>query len=204
MIWKGFRFGMLLQLAVGPMCILVFNTSATHGLFQGISLVLAITLVDLIFITLSCLGIGALMKRDSIKNGLKIFGSLVLVLFGINMIASALHHPLFPGISLFTSSNEKSIFLQGLLLTASNPLTIIFWSGVFSTQIMEHSYTKKQLSFFAIGCILSTLFFLTMVSILGTMISAFLSKAIMEIFNILVGCVIVYFGLKVLARRVPA
>ena len=204
MIWKGFRFGMLLQFAVGPMCILVFNTSATHGLLGGLSLVLAITLIDLLFITLSCLGMGALMKKDSIKNGLKLFGSFILILFGLNMIAVALHYRILPDISLFSDSGEKNIFIQGLLLTASNPLTIIFWSGVFSTQIIEHSYSKKQLSCFALGCVLSTLIFLTMVSILGTIVSGFLSEAVMGIFNILVGCVIIYFGIKLLLKRIPA
>lgn len=27
-IWQGFKFGLLLQLAIGPMCLLVFNTAA--------------------------------------------------------------------------------------------------------------------------------------------------------------------------------
>lgn len=32
MIFKGLKFGMLLQFAIGPMCLMVFNTSATYGL----------------------------------------------------------------------------------------------------------------------------------------------------------------------------
>jgi hypothetical protein len=42
MIYKGFKFGMLLQLAIGPMCLMVFNTSATYGFLVALSLVLAI------------------------------------------------------------------------------------------------------------------------------------------------------------------
>ncbi|MBH1940032.1 hypothetical protein I5677_03870 [Mobilitalea sibirica] len=57
----------------------------------------------------------------------------VLLLFGANIIAGAFHFTILPQISLFSDISEKSIFIQGLLLTASNPITIIFWSGVFST-----------------------------------------------------------------------
>lgn len=39
MIYKGFKFGMLLQLAIGPMCLMVFNTSTTYGFWMGLSLV---------------------------------------------------------------------------------------------------------------------------------------------------------------------
>lgn len=45
MIYRGFKFGMILQLAVGPMCLMVFNTSATYGFLMGLSLVLAISLL---------------------------------------------------------------------------------------------------------------------------------------------------------------
>ena len=63
MIYKGFKFGMLLQLAIGPMCLMVFNTSATYGFLVGLSLVLAISLIDGLYITLSGLGIAAIINK---------------------------------------------------------------------------------------------------------------------------------------------
>lgn len=51
----GLKFGMLLQLAVGPMCLLVFNTAKNAGFWVALSLVLAITLVDAFYIILAAM-----------------------------------------------------------------------------------------------------------------------------------------------------
>ncbi|RDU25223.1 LysE family translocator [Anaerosacchariphilus polymeriproducens] len=201
MIYRGFKFGMLLQLAVGPMCLLVFNTSASHGVLAGLSLVVAITLIDFSYITLSVIGVGAILDKENVKNIIKLFGSVVLVLFGSNMIAEAFHLNLLPSIHLFTEVDGKSIFAQGLILTASNPLTIIFWSGVFSTQGIENHYNKKQLCWFGLGCVLSTLSFLTFIAILGNTICGFLSEIFMQALNIGVGVIIIFSGIRLLLKH---
>ncbi len=201
MLLKGLKFGMLLQLAVGPMCLMVFRTSATYGIFIGLSLVLSIAIVDFIYIALSGLGVAAIINNHKVKFVIKIFGCMILVLFGANTIAGAFHSTLLPSINLFSNISGKSIFVQGLLLTASNPLTIIFWSGVFSTQIIENNYNKTQLFYFGLGCVLSTLCFLSLIAILGTVISGFLTQNIIEILNICVGAFLIYFGIRLLFKK---
>lgn len=201
MVYKGFKFGMLLQLAVGPMCLMVFNTSTTYGFFVGMSLVLAISLIDGLYITLSGLGIAAIINKEKIKSAIKIFGCIVLLWFGINLITGAFGFNLIPDIKLFSNAINKNIFIQGLLLTASNPLTIIFWGGVFSTQVAVNNFSKKQLVFFGFGCILSTLFFLTIVSFCGSILSGFLPQIIIKILNVMVGTFLIYFGIKLFLKE---
>lgn len=201
MVIKGFKFGMLLQLAVGPMCLLVFQTSALKGFWAGFSLVCAVTLIDALFITLSGFGISAVINRGNVKKVIRVFGALVLILFGANMILSAFHFPILPNIQLFSQTNVQSVFFQGILLTASNPLTIVFWSGVFSTQVVEHNYNRAQLFWFGVGCVLSTLLFLTFVAALGTVISNFLNESMMAALNVCAGAVISYFGMKLMLKR---
>jgi len=156
MIYRGLKFGMILQLAVGPMCLMVFNTSATYGFLVGLSLVLAISLIDAIYIILSGLGIAAIINKEKIKSTIKVLGCIVLVLFGTNTITGVFGFTLLPDIKLFSNSTNQNVFIQGLLLTASNPLTIIFWGGIFSSQVAEYDFSKKQLIFFRFGYILST------------------------------------------------
>lgn len=201
MIYKGFKFGMLLQLAVGPMCLMVFNTSTTYGFLMGLSLVLAISLIDGLYITLSGIGIGAVINRPKIKSIFKILGCIVLVMFGANTIAGAFDLGLLPDLKLFTNVTNQSIFIQGLLLTASNPLTIIFWGGVFSTQVIENDYSKRQLILFGFRCILSTLSFLTFVSLCGSVLSVFLPQKIIQFLNISAGVILIYFGIKLLLKK---
>jgi len=44
------------------------------------------------------------------------------------------------------------VFAQAFLPSASNPLTVIFWSGVFAAQTAERHYDKSQLRWFGLGC----------------------------------------------------
>lgn len=69
---------MLLQLAVGPMCLIVFNTAKNAGLRVALSLVLAIALVDAFYITLAGLGASKLLESDRAKHVFRIVGSVVL------------------------------------------------------------------------------------------------------------------------------
>lgn len=201
MIIKGFRFGILLQLAVGPMCLLVFNTSASEGLLSGIILVSAITFVDGLYILLSGLGVAAIMKNIQIQRIIKLFGCVILMLFGISMITGVLGMHLLSSISLFPAEKQENIFLKGLLLTGSNPLTILFWSSVFSTQVIQYKLNKLQLFYFGFGCILSTISFLSIIAILGTIVSRFLPKSIMNGMNIVVGVLLILFGIKLVFSK---
>ncbi len=201
MIVKGFRFGMLLQLAVGPMCLLVFRTSASDGFFSGLMLVLAIALVDIIYMALSGLGVAALINNAKAKLAMKLIGAAVLVLFGVNLVLGEFDIHLLPTISLFSDPNNQNIFIQGLLLTASNPLTIIFWSSVFSAQVIENSLSRSQLVLFGVGCVLSTLGFMTAVDILGLVFNTFLPALVIRILNVIVGFVLGYFGIRLLVKK---
>ncbi len=201
MVGKGFRFGMLLQLAVGPMCLLVFQTAVTHGLWMALLVTLAITLVDLLFIILSGWGAAAVLKKPGVQRAVKLIGCIILVLFGANTVAGAFGISLLPQVSLFSDVSGGSLFLQGLLLTASNPLTILFWSGVFSTQIIEHQFTRIQLVQYGGGCVLSTLIFQSLVAVLGTVLGSFLPPVVMQILNAAVGLLLIFFGIRLLVKK---
>lgn len=202
MILKGFKFGLLLQFAVGPMCIMVFESSANHGILAGLSVVLAVTLIDALYITLSGAGVAAVINKPGIKMGLKIFGAVVLLTFAADTILSVFNIKIIPDINLLSSVKTADYFLKGIVMTASNPLTIIFWSGVFSTKVIENRFDRRQLVLFGAGCVLSTLIFMSVVAVLGTVISGFLSDTIIKALNVAVGLALIFFAVKLLVKKV--
>ena len=197
--FSGLKFGLLLQIAVGPMCLMVFNTAKNVGFLIALSLVLAIALVDAFYITLAGLGVSKLLEKEKIKKIFKIIGSLVLILFGINIILNVFGKNIIPGLNLKPTSTN--IFIQGLVLTLSNPITIVFWGSVLTTKIIEDKLKKKELIIFSIGLVSSTLSFLTLVAILGTMLSNFIPDNISSILNVIVGILIIFFGIKMLVKK---
>lgn len=75
-----------MQLAVGPMCLMVFNTAKNVSFLVALSLVLATALVNAFYILLAGLGVSELIEKKNVKAIFKIVGSLVLVIFGLNII----------------------------------------------------------------------------------------------------------------------
>ncbi len=197
--FDGLRFGMLLQLAFGPMCLMVFNTAKNVNFIVAMSLVLAIALVDAFYILLAALGVNKLLDNKKTKTTFKIIGSLVLILFGLNIILSVFDINIIPGLNLKPSSTN--IFVQGLILTLSNPITIVFWGSVLTTKIIDDGLKKNELIIFSVGLVSSTLFFLSFIAFLGTVLSSFIPEAVSRVLNIIVGLLIVIFGLKMLMKK---
>lgn len=195
----GLKFGMLLQLAVGPMCLMVFNTAKNVNFFVALTLVLAIALVDAFYIILACLGVSKILDKPKIKNIFKIIGALVLIIFGVNIILNVFNINIIPGLNLKPTSSN--IFIQGLILTLSNPITIVFWGSLLTTKIIEDKLDKRNLALFAVGLVSSTLIFLTVVALLGTMLSNFIPEKVSSIMNVVVGGLIIFFGLKMVLKK---
>ncbi len=196
---NGLKFGMILQLAIGPLCIMVFNIANNTGFSQAFSLVIAVTLIDALYILLACLGINKLINNDLFKKFSSLIGGLVLLFFGISIILSSFKTSIIPELNLKYTC--LGTFIQGLILTLSNPITIIFWGGILTAEIIKKNLQKKELFVFSLGLISSTILFLTMIALLGTVLSEFITPKMSQILNIITGAIILYFGLNMLFRK---
>ncbi|MFZ2538761.1 MAG: LysE family transporter, partial [Oscillospiraceae bacterium] len=179
----------------------VFNTAVSSGFVNGFILVTAISIIDGLYIGLSAVGISKILHKKSVQTCLNRFGSIVLIAFGANILLSSLGISIFPEILLFSHVTTKNLFLQGVLLTASNPLTIIFWSGVFATQVVENNFNRSQLVWFGTGCVLSTLCFLSFIAAIGSVANTFIPTNIILVMNLGVGFIVVGFGVRLLLKK---
>jgi len=197
MLIKGFCFGMILQIAVGPLCLFIFQTAVTSGFFTAMVGVLGVALVDAVYILAAIFGIGVLLnKYKNLKKVFRYLGSIVLIVFGTSIIFDAFGFSLIPDLNFLSKQSMENVFLKVLMLTLSNPLTILFWVGVFSTRLSEVNMSRKDMYCFGLGAVLATISFLTLVSITGTFVNNLLNPEVLKILNIIVGLVLIYFGLK--------
>lgn len=196
---SGLKFGMLLQIAIGPMCLMVFNTAKNAGFAVAMSLMLAIALVDAFYIALAGIGVSKLLENDRVKKTVKIVGSLVLILFGTSIILGVFGINIIPGLNLKPTSG--SVFIQGLIMTLSNPLTIVFWGAVLTTKIIEDKMQNNDLFVFSVGLVSATVFFMTAVALLGTFLSSFIPPKASDVLNVIVGLLIIYFGIRMFLKK---
>ena len=190
---NGILTGLFLQLAIGPVFFYILGIAMDSSFLISFFGVLAVTLVDYIYILLSILGIGKLLEKEKIKRIFGIISSLVLLIFGIMLINKAL----MPSNKIILG-NEWTIakaFISCFLLTISSPLTIVFWSSIFASKAIEKNYSKNELSVFGIGAGLSTILFLSIVMYVISMIKKTIPVQAITILNILVGAVIIAYGI---------
>ena len=173
---EGLRFGMLLQLAIGPMCLLVFHTAQNTGFFHALTLVAAIAFADGLYILLAGIGASKLLERGGVKRVIRTVGGSVLMLFGLNTVLNVWGINLIPAFSV--AADAGNLFFKGLLLTLSNPLTILFWGSVLTAKIVEDDLQREELAVFSVGLVSATLFFMTGVAALGTVLKAFIPSGI--------------------------
>ncbi|WP_391204652.1 LysE family translocator [Psychrobacillus sp. L4] len=201
MIWKGFRFGLLLQIAVGPICLFIFQTAAGSGFWVAIIGVLGVTIVDVFYILGSIFGIGAILgEYKKAKGIIHYIGAAVLIVFGLSNVIGFWGVSLIPSLDFLSEQSTQSVFWKTIVLTLSNPLTILFWAGVFSTKIGQENMKQNDMYTFGLGAVLSTFLFLTIISVLGSLLTIFLAPIVLKLLNLLVGLVLIAFGIKIVFK----
>jgi threonine/homoserine/homoserine lactone efflux protein len=186
---------MLLQLAIGPVCIYIFNLSSNKGFLSAEAGVIAVTIIDVLYVTMAILGISAFIKNQGAQKLFKILGTTVITYFGLSIISGAFGINILPEINLFAGNKVSSSVIQVLLLTASNPLTILFFVGVFSAKTAEANMSKINVIVFATGTVTATPVFMTMIALIGAITHNFLPAFVLNLLNILTGSVLIYLAI---------
>lgn len=192
---NGMLTGLFLQLALGPVFFYILGITIDSNYMNSLYAILAVTLVDYIYIVLSLIGIGKLLQKDKMKIIFGMSGSIILLLFGLIILYKGL---------IFMNGTEHirsiewtpaSSFSSCFILTISSPLTIIFWSSVFSAKAIEKNYKKNQLIKFGIGTGLSTFLFLSLTMMILSIVKSTIPHIIVQILNNIVGLLLIYYGI---------
>lgn len=196
-IIKGFRFGLLLQMAIGPVFLFIFKTAVESGVWAAEAGVLAATLVDAVFVMLAIAGLGAALEKPGVKIFLKYFGTLLLIYFGVGTMLDGMGIYIIPSFNNSeTALAAPNAFVTSMILTASNPLTIVFWAGVFATKIAGEGYGKREMILFGTGAVLTTLIVLGLMAIIAGVLRVLIPGILIKIFNGVVGIVLIGFGIR--------
>src|SRR3989338_11328840 len=156
---NGLFTGLALQIAIGPVFFYIINLTLQKTIFHGLVGALAVAIIDFSYVALAILGIGKILEKEKVKKIFGIFSSIVLVVFGLIIIR---------GITNLSISNEiidstslLSSFTSVLLLTISNPITIVLYTGILGSKGIEKNYTQRKLFVFGFGIGIATLIFMS-------------------------------------------
>ena len=190
---QGLGFGLILQISVGPVCIAVLHKSIAQGFLHAFAMAWGAALVDALYIALSMAGVSALLQVEPARLAIGIGGALLLLYFGFRYlrapanIAEAQHR---------SESPLKSL-IYGVVLTLTNPLTILFWAGVLGAMMSTRRFDQPGgMVYFAVGCVTATLLFLTVVALAGHFLERLLTDRLALWLNRAVGLFLIGFASK--------
>jgi threonine/homoserine/homoserine lactone efflux protein len=123
----------------------------------------------------------------------------VLIIFGWVIIQGVIGSDISANADS-TSSNYLTSFTSVFILTISSPLTIVFFTSLFATKAIELNYTKRELLIFGLSTGSATFIFLGISVILFSMIGAAIPVLLIRILNILVGILLIGYGVVRLVR----
>jgi threonine/homoserine/homoserine lactone efflux protein len=190
---EGLGFGLLLQISVGPVCIAVLHKGLTQGFRHAFAMVWGAALVDAFYILLSLLGVSTLLQIDAARRLVGLAGVALLLFFGLRTLLSS-------GELVERQEQSSSLarsFSFGVGLTMTNPLTILFWAGVFGAMMSTRSFDRPGgVALFAGGCVVATLLFLSAVALAGHLLEQALTPRLSLWLNRLVGLFLLGFAVK--------
>lgn len=191
---NGLFTGLVLQLAVGPVFFFVVNLALQKSILDGLVGVLAVTIVDYFYITLAVLGIGSILEHKKVKKVFGMISSIVLIVFGFFLIKGVLDVDVLVATRGADVGSLTSSFLSVFLLTISSPMTMVFFTSLFTSKAVEYSYTRKELIIFGLGTGLATFIFMGLSIVLFSFVSGAIPSSFVQASNIIVGCLLMGYG----------
>lgn len=141
-----FLLGISLAAPIGPVKATLLNLGIKNGFFHAWFFSLGAIATDLTYMFLVYIGIGRFIEYPFIQSILWSFGCFVLLYTGIENLLTM--HKVKLDSNFKRMIRLRHAFLSGFLIALLNPLTILFWLGIYGSVLLGGS---NKLNDFQIG-----------------------------------------------------
>ncbi|WP_339320698.1 LysE family transporter [Paenibacillus sp. FSL R10-2734] len=192
----GYIFlGLSLSAPIGPINAAQLDKGIRKGFWHAWVVGLGAISADIIFMLLVYFGVIHLLESPFIKAFLWLFGFFVLVYTGIESIKNA-GVISETGMRSSDSSLTKS-YWSGLLMSLFNPLSILFWLGIYGSILAKAAmeYPMQQLLIYSGAIVLGILIWDVSMAAASSMFRKVLTTRVLKSISVLSGLSLVGFGL---------
>lgn len=138
-IFTYFFLGISLAAPIGPVKATLLNTGIKNGFFHAWFFGLGALATDILYMLMVYFGVGQFIDSPAMKTFLWSFGFFVLMYTGIENLLT-LHN-----IGMDTKYRRvirlRHSILSGFLMALLNPLTILFWLGIYGSILVGGAET---------------------------------------------------------------
>ncbi len=187
--------GLSLAAPIGPVNAAQLDKGIKNGFFHAWLVGLGATIADAFYMFLVFIGVVHFLELPFMQTFLWLFGFFVLVYTGIESLLGArevatLHY------EMRTKASHFKSFLSGFFISLFNPLTILFWLGIFGS-ILAKTVTQNDIGtvmlYTAAIFIGITVWDITM-ALLASNLRKFLTNRLLVGISVLSGLSLIGFG----------
>lgn len=193
---KCFLIGMLASSSVGPIFVLTFNRGAAFGFFKGFATALGACIADGLYFFLGLLGVLTILKESRhFMYILDTVGGILVIAFGIYSIRKSRRESLNVGVG--ASFSTTLMITKSFVLTILNPMVFLFFM-VIGVQILPDGVsdlTLRQIFASSIMVVLGSLFVLSIVSFIATLLGKCMKEKQLRFIYFITGIVFIGVGL---------
>ena len=190
-----FFLGISLAAPIGPINAAQIDRGIKNGFIHSWTVGIGAMIADLVYMFAVYMGVVQFLEIPIVKTFLWLFGFFVLVYTGIECILSAgklqEHARSKKGESIAKS------FFSGFFMSISNPLTILFWLGIYGSVLAKtvHTYDANQLILYSSAIFTGIILWDLSMALLASAFRRFLTIGVLAWISICSGLSLIGFGL---------
>ncbi|MEW6624919.1 MAG: LysE family transporter [Bacillota bacterium] len=188
----------------GPVFTYTVDRSIRHGVKSGLIVSLGHSFLELILVVLIFYGAGKYLATDLSRAIIGLIGGAVLGFLGFGMIKDVYLNKISLDAQDSKSDKEGNMFLAGIVLSASNPYFIIWWSVVGLALIMNsyNSFGVIGIAIFYLGHILADISWFTFVSALVSKTRHLINIKVYKVIIVFLAVCLIGFGVSFFASSI--
>lgn len=187
--------GVSLAAPIGPVNAAQLDTGIKNGFFHAWIFGIGALTADILYMIMVYLGIGQFIDSPYIKVFLWSFGCFVLTYTGIESIFTL--NKLKLNFSSIQRIRLRQALVSGFLLSLLNPLTILFWLGIYGSVLAQTSATfdTSSLLIFSSAIIIGIILWDTFMAFLSSGARKVLSTKFLVIISLISSLSMIAFGI---------
>ncbi|WP_394231790.1 LysE family transporter [Niallia oryzisoli] len=186
--------GLSLAAPIGPINAAQLDRGIKEGFLNAWMVGVGAMIADMLYMVAVYMGVVQFLEIPIVKTFLWLFGFFVLVYTGIECIAGA-------GKIVSQSRDNKGeslnkSFFAGFFMSLSNPLTILFWLGIYGSILAKtvHTYDASQLIIYSAAIFSGITLWDLFMALLASSFRKLLTAKILVFISIVSGLSLIGFG----------
>ncbi|OIK10278.1 amino acid transporter [Bacillus sp. MUM 116] len=186
--------GLSLAAPIGPINAAQIDRGIRSGFLHAWLIGVGAVVADGVYMLIVYIGVVQFLETPIVKTFLWLFGCFVLIYTGIESILKA------GTLNLEYTRNKEPLiksFFAGFLMSISNPLTILFWLGIYGSVLAKTAATSNntELIIYSAAIFIGLLVWDITMAGVSSSFRSFLTSRLLVMISLFSGLSLIVFGL---------